>query len=168
MNSTCRPARAHSALLTLSFDPPPHATGRWHTPLPPRESCFHAVLRLRRFFAYVLRARPRLPEDLRFANQNGFAALNRTLWRDITMQPECQSCGFRLRSYLSRSYAEFTFLHAAISMSNKRFLQKFVLRFSTKIFCLYELVIKWSAEPKDKRSTRQTRKGGFGVSLPVE
>jgi len=53
-------------------------------------------------------------------------------------------------------------------MSDKRFLQKSVLRFSTKIFRLYELVIKWRVEPKDMRSTPQTRRGGFGVSLPAK
>ena len=51
------------------------------------------------------------------------------------------------------------FLHAAIAMSNKRFLQKFVLPFSTKIFYLYELVIKWSDEGKISGPSPQTERG---------
>ncbi len=60
------------------------------------------------------------------------------------------------------------FPHAAIAMPNKRFLQKFVLPFSTKIFYLNELVIKWSDEAKDKGSKSADGKGGCGVSLPAE
>src|SRR5882724_2155101 len=121
------------------------------------------------FFAYVLRARPRLPEDLRFANQNGFAALNRTVWRGITMQAECQSRGFSIKVLFIPQLREIYISRILLFLCpTKDFFRNLYLRFSTKIFYLYELVIKWRAGQKEKRSTPQTKKGGFGISLPAE
>jgi len=110
------------------------------------------------FFCFVLRAWPRLPEDLRLANQTA-------------SQYQIELPGATPRCKLNTSPVTFDndliypavtgnlpFLHSAISMSNKRFLQKFVLPFSIKIFSSVRIG-KAHGERCGKRSRSSHRRG---------
>src|SRR5437899_12143561 len=72
------------------------------------------------------------------------------------MQAECQSRGFSIKVLFIPQLREIYISRILLFLCpTKDFFRNLYLRFSTKIFYLYELVIKWRAGQKEKRSRRR-------------